>query len=563
MATKCVNDTTGPEGLCPTLLVYGTIPRPARRTPAATQIQRADAIRKGMEEVRKVIAKRKISFALKHPCSKEAQEQERRLRLLPAGSPVRVFRTKSKKWEGPFPFISIDDGVAVIQMPRGRKLFRSSAVKPVSAYNPAMPEFIAQQDTTEDTENQLSSGTNDASSVRHTSARFQITSSASDLDRIPRGKSRRSDVHLQHATPPSTSAEDALHAKQDVDENADPLTCFCFYHDSSHSPVLECSWQIPDDDTTNHHQIFLTSAMSSTERDFEESRTKEIRGLLKRGTFQIVHRDSVPNGERIYGTKWVDVIKQVDGKSVPKSRLVAQNYCDEGALEISTRSPTISRTGQRLVLATAAQNADHVLYSRDIIQAYLQSQSELERSIFLKPPMELNLDDDFVLRAVKPLYGIPESGLHWFLTYQDHHLNRLGMQPTRYDPCLLFLRDNNRTLGITALQVDDNLVHGSSAFLELEEANSKVFDSKPRVLLTLGKSAVFNGVRIATVSPTEYTIDQRDKLMSITEPTNEDDLVSTRAKLQYVGSCCRPDLCAPVQLLAAEVANPNEDRTSK
>ena len=44
MAVKSVNDTIGPEGLCPTLLVYGAILRPPRRAPADTQMQRARAI---------------------------------------------------------------------------------------------------------------------------------------------------------------------------------------------------------------------------------------------------------------------------------------------------------------------------------------------------------------------------------------------------------------------------------------------------------------------------------------------------------------------------------------
>lgn len=44
MATFAVNSVTGPEGLCPLLLVYGAIPRPARNMPALTQLQRAKAI---------------------------------------------------------------------------------------------------------------------------------------------------------------------------------------------------------------------------------------------------------------------------------------------------------------------------------------------------------------------------------------------------------------------------------------------------------------------------------------------------------------------------------------
>jgi hypothetical protein len=33
LAIKVVIDTINPEGLCPTLLVYGSIPRPARDIP--------------------------------------------------------------------------------------------------------------------------------------------------------------------------------------------------------------------------------------------------------------------------------------------------------------------------------------------------------------------------------------------------------------------------------------------------------------------------------------------------------------------------------------------------
>ena len=44
MAVKSVNDTVGPEGLCPTVLIFGSIPRPARNMPAETQISRARAI---------------------------------------------------------------------------------------------------------------------------------------------------------------------------------------------------------------------------------------------------------------------------------------------------------------------------------------------------------------------------------------------------------------------------------------------------------------------------------------------------------------------------------------
>jgi hypothetical protein len=54
MAVKAVNDTAGPDGLVPTLLVFGAYPRMSELDPPAPTIsQRATAIARAMEEVRK------------------------------------------------------------------------------------------------------------------------------------------------------------------------------------------------------------------------------------------------------------------------------------------------------------------------------------------------------------------------------------------------------------------------------------------------------------------------------------------------------------------------------
>ena len=100
MAVKSVNNTIGPEGLCPTILVFGAIPRIGSRQPAATQIDREKAIDKAMDSVHKQQCKRRIAFGLKkitNPIGKESSEE---LRQLPAVSPVRVYRERSKTWDG-------------------------------------------------------------------------------------------------------------------------------------------------------------------------------------------------------------------------------------------------------------------------------------------------------------------------------------------------------------------------------------------------------------------------------------------------------------------------------
>jgi len=58
MAVKAVNNTAGPNGLVPTLLVYGAYPRISNLGPPALSIiERAAAIRKVMAEIAKLQAK--------------------------------------------------------------------------------------------------------------------------------------------------------------------------------------------------------------------------------------------------------------------------------------------------------------------------------------------------------------------------------------------------------------------------------------------------------------------------------------------------------------------------
>lgn len=459
MAVKSVNDTTGPEGLCPTLLVYGSIPRPPRAGCAETQMARARAIDSAREEVLKEINKKKVAFGLRNAGSPKGMEQEENLTKLPAGSPVMVYRNAQKKWEGPFPFVSIDGNTAVIQLPRGRKIFRSTAVKSILPLT--IEKGFAKQGSTSDNSN----------------------------------------------------------------NNGVDTACY-----------------------------------SNLNINFQQSRDKELQGLLEIGAFETVDKSAVPPKMRIYGTRWIDTYKiQPNGNQTRKSRLVACNYRDKNAADLLTKSPTISRLGQRVAVTTAALFPQNQAYTRDISQAYIQSSTELERSVYLRPPLEMNLDKNHLLLAKRPLYGIPESGLHWFLTYHKHHTKGLQMKNTTVDKCLLYTNHSSALHGITALQVDDSFGHGNTLFLQKEEENCKVFQklkSKPRILLT---EVTFNGSNITRLLGGGYKLHQSDKLRQLEIPENDEDMGTVRAQIQYIATCTRPDLCSPSQMLAAAVNNP--DRT--
>ena len=65
MAFKAVNDSAGPDGLVPTLLVYGAYPRMSESDKHSPSIaQRAAAIKKAIGEISKLRAKRQVADAL-------------------------------------------------------------------------------------------------------------------------------------------------------------------------------------------------------------------------------------------------------------------------------------------------------------------------------------------------------------------------------------------------------------------------------------------------------------------------------------------------------------------
>lgn len=487
MAVKSVNDTIGPEGLCPTLLVFGIIPRISQRHPAPSQVERAKAIDSAMDLVRKEQAKRRIAFGLRHGSGPKGVEQSEELRKLPSNSPVLVYRETENKWLGPYPLIQVDGETVVVQLPSGRKIFRSTVVKPANG-----SKFSAEKPR----ESEDNANDDDISSL------FRSGIDPSEL--------------LEHIP---DSAILALFEEDDI-------SCL--------------------------------SVEANKECNFKASREQELNNLLKQEVFEIVPLKLVPKGKRIYGTRWVDVLKTTNGKSFEKSRLVAQNYRDRDATTIPTRSPTISRFGQRIAVATAAMFPHHTAFIRDISQAYIQSKEHLKRKVYLRPPKELGLKTDQVLLAKKPLYGIPESGLYWFITYKNHHINELNMNSTSGDSCLLYKSKEGYVDGVVTLQVDDTFGHGSSEFLELEDEKSKAFICKPRNLLKPEESQNFNGSTILYDKAGDYHLHQKEKLSNIQLPQTKEDLISLRAKLQYIGCSTRPDLCAQVQLLANEVQDPTE-----
>jgi hypothetical protein len=150
MAVKAVNDTAGPDGLVPTLLVFGAYPRMSTLDPPAPTItQRATAVRKAMAEVAKIRAERQVNNALNQRNGPSVEA----IHDLPLNSDVLVWREgntgHSGKWSGPFKLIGLERETCKVQLPSGPTDFRTTVVKP---YLQPEPESEDEEDEEEPAE---------------------------------------------------------------------------------------------------------------------------------------------------------------------------------------------------------------------------------------------------------------------------------------------------------------------------------------------------------------------------------------------------------------------------
>ncbi len=94
------------------------------------------------------------------------------------------------------------------------------------------------------------------------------------------------------------------------------------------------------------------------------------------------------------------------------------------------------------------------LWSRDVKQAFVQSDSKLARRLFVRLPSQppllplIGQPSDGLLQALKPLYGLSESPGYWWHTFKRYHTVDLGMNQSVLDPCLFYKRENGEVVGV-------------------------------------------------------------------------------------------------------------------
>lgn len=565
MAVKSVNDTAGPNGLVPTLLVFGAYPRMhSMDPPAPTIIQRAAAIEKAMHEVRKIYAERQVADALNTRNGPQVDS----VHNLSINSDVLVFREgnagRTGKWTGPFKLLGIVNETCKISLPSGPTDFRSTVVKPY---------LIEPED-------------NDPNDTPRTKHDDQKNGHEEDHSPIS-GPIAVDSIPAVVVAPPPISANLPISSLDDHDREAvSPSLARENSDQSSRNPRvrrLPARFQNLADVTIflqDDHLLPSESAPPPIPGSFTESRQKEINGLMEKGVFQVIPISQVPRNTRIFNSRFVDEVKNIGtAAAYEKSRLVVQAYNDHEKETILTQAPTIQRMSQRLILALAAIHPHLNLFLRDITQAYVQSTTALNREFFVRPPIELGLPNTTVLKVIKPLYGVPEAGAHWYKTYHAHHIQNLTMLESSYDSCLLWVSNPSMGFGVVGLQTDDTLILADKTFAAAEEVElqkAKLL-AKPRDQLTIDHPIKFNGGFITLAADRSIYLNQESqckclRLITLKKPldlvssrglirksvTPKDQYVAQRARGAYIATVSQPESAFDLSF-AAQVVNPKEE----
>jgi hypothetical protein len=465
MAMKAINDTADPEALVPTLLVYGAYPRMNDLDPPTPSMtQRAKAIKHAMEEITKIRAKQQVNTALNY----RNGPSKTPIHDTPLNSPVIVWREgntgRSGNWTGLFKLLEINDETCHVELLSRPTEFWSTAVKP---YYQTEPE--TKPKTEPEIEPQTEPETEPEKEDNNQEQNNEELEETNHLPNEPRWNPKRG------RQLPNRFRQNVADITVYLGDYTDPKN-----KKRGNNKKVRKTAKNPDNNKRGKTTITPETPTETPKPSFVKSRRKEIDGLLTKGAFELAHESEVPVGTRIFGSRFVDKVKNSGtAKAFEKSRLVVQAYNDQGKDLILTQSPAVQRVSQRIILALAMTLHDKNkkrlgLYLHDISQTYVQSRTPLARDFFARPPPELGLETGTILKIVRPFYELPEAGNYWFQTYHHHHREKLRMAQSTYDPCLLFTPgspENKQTtgFGVVSMQTDDTLLLADSAFVEVEE----------------------------------------------------------------------------------------------
>jgi len=220
---------------------------------------------------------------------------------------------------------------------------------------------------------------------------------------------------------------------------------------------------------------FRTAIESPNRKDWFNAMQTEVASLKANGTWK---RMQAPLGRKTIKSRWHFRIKRDKDGNIEKykARLVAKGFTQIKGIDYKeTFAPTAKLKSVRTFLAIAAKNGWRVKQD-DVPSAYLKP--ELMEETYMELPQGFHLlleagvdfrkthdellaeygDNPIVVRLLKTLYGLKQSGREWYKLFRNYLLGEKFTQSTQ-DPCI-FYRRNEGKVAIVGVYVDDILTTG-------------------------------------------------------------------------------------------------------
>ena len=136
----------------------------------------------------------------------------------------------------------------------------------------------------------------------------------------------------------------------------------------------------------------------------------EMDGLLEKGTFKKIPKECLQADSKILKSRFVLAIRDIGtAKERLKARVVVLGHLTKMKNSVLNDALTLMRYKTR-ILPYIASIFYLILYSRDVKQAYVQSETDLQRDLYVLPPKAYNMASDYAINIIKLLYEITESG---------------------------------------------------------------------------------------------------------------------------------------------------------
>lgn len=174
-----------------------------------------------------------------------------------------------------------------------------------------------------------------------------------------------------------------------------------------------------------------------------------------------------------------------------------------------------------------------------------------------------------IIRIVKPLYGIAESGVHWFATYQPHLCKQLHMRPSSYDPCLLITTSDALGFGIVGMQTDDTLMLCDLSFQREEDTQlcAAKLKAKPTAILTRDNNLDFNGCKITCTDETLHLVQKGQsallKVVRYGNPDQGNEYRSQRARAAWIATMSQLEASFQLSVAVQSQQSPTEEDFKK